>query len=229
MGVQCVACHNPVVQQKDSVVMPSGLELTGLGDEARCMECHQGRESSVSVNARILEAAGVEDFADVDLDAVTEGLGFANIHYYAAAATKYGTLAKGGYEYAGQTYDGNFAHVEEFDTCIECHSPHTLEVQVDSCVMCHGDGEPATFRMESSAVDYDGDGDWKKVWRMRSPACRKPFMLPSRLMLLMLQERQLPTTAMLIPISSMTPMAMEKRVRMRPTTAISMPAGLPAC
>lgn len=159
MGVECVACHNPVVVQKDSVVMPSGIELTGLGDEARCMECHQGRQSMVSVNTRILENAGVEDLADVDLDEVLEELGFANIHYYAAAATKYGTLAKGGYEYPGKTYDGNFAHVESFDTCIECHSPHTLEVQVDGCVMCHGEGEPSTFRMEGSAVDYDGDGD----------------------------------------------------------------------
>lgn len=159
MGVQCVACHNPAVVKKDSVVMPSGLEITGLGDEARCMECHQGRESTVSVNAKILETTGAEDMASVDLDAVTEGLGFRNVHYYAAAASKYGTLAKGGYEYAGNTYDGNFAHVESFDTCIECHSPHTLEVQVDSCVMCHGEGEPSTYRMEGSAVDYDGDGD----------------------------------------------------------------------
>jgi len=159
MGVQCVACHNPAVVQKDSVVMPSGLELTGLGDEARCMECHQGRESMSSVNAKILETSGVEDLAEVDLDAVTEGLGFRNVHYYAAAATKYGTLAKGGYEYAGKAYDGNFAHTEEFDTCIECHSPHTLEVQVESCVMCHGEGEPQTYRMEGSGVDYDGDGD----------------------------------------------------------------------
>ena len=159
MGIQCAACHNPEVVKKDSVVMPSGLELTGLGDEARCMECHQGRESTVSVNAKILETAGVEDLADVDLDAVTEGLGFSNVHYYAAAASKYGTLAKGGYEYTGKTYDGNFAHVEEFDTCIECHSPHTLEVQVESCVMCHGEGETQTFRMEGSGVDYDGDGD----------------------------------------------------------------------
>jgi len=158
-GIQCAACHNPEVVKKDSVIMPSGLELTGLGDEARCMECHQGRESMVSVNAKILETAGVEELSEVDLDAVTEGLGFSNIHYYAAAATKYGTLAKGGYEYAGNTYDGNFAHVEAFDTCIECHSPHTLEVQVESCVTCHGAGEPQTFRMEGSGVDYDGDGD----------------------------------------------------------------------
>ena len=159
MGIECIACHNPAVVKKDSVVMPSGLELTGLGDEARCMECHQGRESVVSVNANILEVAGAEELKDVDLDGVLEELGFSNIHYYAAAATKYGTLAKGGYEYAGKTYDGNFAHVEEFDTCIECHSPHTLEVQVASCINCHGEGEPQTFRMEGSGVDYDGDGD----------------------------------------------------------------------
>lgn len=158
-GIQCAACHNPEVVQKDSVVMPSGVELTDLGDEARCMECHQGRESRVSLEARILEAAGEEELANVQLDEVNQDLGFANIHYYAAAATKYGTLAQGGYEYAGKTYDGNFAHVEEFDTCIECHSPHTLEVQVDGCVMCHGEGEPSTYRMEGSAVDYDGDGD----------------------------------------------------------------------
>jgi hypothetical protein len=110
--VECVACHNDVSMTKDSVVMPSGIEITELGKEARCMECHQGRESSVSVNSYI-EEAGV-----ADEDTVSEDLGFRNIHYYAAAASKYGTLAKGAYEYDGQTYDGNFAHVEEFDTCI---------------------------------------------------------------------------------------------------------------
>ena len=41
------------------------------------------------VNAAI-EEAGVDD------DTVSEDLGFANIHYYAAAATKYGTEANGG-------------------------------------------------------------------------------------------------------------------------------------
>jgi hypothetical protein len=159
MGVRCVACHNDATAVKDSVVMPSGVELTGLGDESRCMECHQGRHSLTSLNASIAEAAGVEDAAEADPDMVYEELGFANIHYYAAAATKYGTIAKGGGEYPGKTYDGNFAHVEEFDTCIECHSPHTLEVQVEECAMCHDEGEPQDFRMYGSAVDYDGDGD----------------------------------------------------------------------
>lgn len=139
--------------------MPSGLEISDLGSEARCMECHQGRESAVSVNAALLEAAGVEDPAEIELDTVYEDLGFTNIHYYAAAASKYGTLAQGGYEYSGKSYDGNFAHVDSFDTCIECHDSHTLEVQVESCSGCHGEGEPADYRMEASAVDYDGDGN----------------------------------------------------------------------
>jgi hypothetical protein len=154
--VECVACHNDATLVKTSVVMPSGIELTGLGDEARCMECHQGRESTVSVNKALEEAA-------VDEDTVSEDLGFLNIHYYAAAATKYGTLAKGGYEYEGQTYDANFAHVEQFDTCIECHDTHTLEVKVESCSGCH-EGVASVedlknVRMPGSVVDYDGDGD----------------------------------------------------------------------
>ena len=154
--VECAACHNEVTLTLDSVVMPSGIELTDLGDEARCMQCHQGRQSKVSVDESIAEA-GVGD------DEVSEDLGFLNIHYYAAAATKYGTMAKGGYEYEGITYDGNFAHVEEFDTCIECHDMHTLEVKVEQCSECHADVASAEdardIRMAGSLVDYDGDGD----------------------------------------------------------------------
>ena len=154
--VECAACHNEVTLTLDSVVMPSGIELTDLGDEARCMQCHQGRQSKVSVDESIAEA-GVGD------DEVSEDLGFLNIHYYAAAATKYGTMAKGGYEYEGITYDGNFAHVEEFDTCIECHDMHTLEVKVEQCSECHAGvtsvEDLQDVRMAGSLVDYDGDGD----------------------------------------------------------------------
>jgi len=34
-----------------------------------------------------------------DEDAVASELGFTNIHYYAAAVSRFGTLVKGGYEY----------------------------------------------------------------------------------------------------------------------------------
>jgi hypothetical protein len=154
--VECVACHNEATLVMDSVVMPSGVEITGLSREARCMQCHQGRESTVSVNQAIAEA-GVDD------DAVSEDLGFRNIHYYAAAATKYGTMAKGGYEYEGKSYDANFAHVDAFDTCVECHNAHTLELKVEACSECHTGVASAedlrNARMEGSLVDYDGDGD----------------------------------------------------------------------
>lgn len=154
--VECAACHNDVTLTKDSVVMPSGLELVDLGDDARCIECHQGRESGVSVNTAIANAA-------VDDDTVSADLRFLNIHYYAAAATKYGTLANGGYEYEGLMYDANFAHVEGYDSCSGCHNPHTLEVKVEECATCH-EGVASVedirnIRMAGSAVDYDGDGD----------------------------------------------------------------------
>ena len=158
--VDCVACHNNVTVSKTSVIMPSGLEITGLGAESRCMECHQGRESKMSVDKAIADAG-------VDADTVSDKLGFKNIHYYAAAATKYGTLAKGGYEYDGMTYDAMFAHVDGYETCNGCHNSHTLELKLEECATCHATDELAiestddlkNIRMAGSGVDYDGDGD----------------------------------------------------------------------
>jgi hypothetical protein len=156
--VTCATCHNEVTIQMTSVVMPSGIELTGLGDESRCMQCHQGRASKVTLDTRFEELGLTED-----VDTVNADLRFTNIHYFAAAATKYGTAAQGGYEYPGKTYDGFFAHVDEYRTCIDCHNPHTLEVKVEECAACHEDVEAVedlkNVRMYGSLVDYDGDGD----------------------------------------------------------------------
>ncbi|UCD52563.1 MAG: hypothetical protein JSW27_07980 [Phycisphaerales bacterium] len=154
--IECMACHNEVSAVKDSVVMPSGVELTALGSEARCMECHQGRESSVSVDAYIADAGVVDD------DTVSENLSFRNIHYYPAAATLYGATALGAYQYEGKSYDVKFAHVSGVDACIDCHDPHSLEVRIDTCAVCHDeviDRESLReIRMAGSAHDYDGDG-----------------------------------------------------------------------
>ena len=159
--VECVACHNEVTLDKTSVVFPSGIEIANLGDEARCMECHQGRASTVSVDQNIADAGLTEK-----LDTVSEDMGFSGIHYYAAAATQYGTLAKGGYEYAGQAYDARFDHVAEYNTCIECHDMHTLEIKLQECQACHTDVKTtedlANIRMNGSLVDYDGDGDMEE-------------------------------------------------------------------
>jgi hypothetical protein len=155
--IECAACHNDATIQMTSVVFPSGVEVTGLGDESRCMQCHQGRHSTVSVNQSIADAGLTDE------DTISEDLGFSNIHYYAAAATLYGTVTKGGYEYEGKSYDSKNDHVAGYDTCIGCHNPHTLKVRIDECSQCHtnvsSEEDLVNIRMPGSLVDYDGDGD----------------------------------------------------------------------
>ncbi len=155
--VECTACHNEAAEKLTTVTFPSGEVVTGLGAEARCMTCHQGRESTVSVNATITDSGVVSD------DEVSASITFRNIHYFAAGVTLYGGQAKGAYQYDGQFYDGKNPHVEEKDTCIECHDQHTLEVRVDECAVCHTNvvarADLRDIRMQGSPRDYDGDGD----------------------------------------------------------------------
>ncbi|MHC4297076.1 MAG: cytochrome c3 family protein [Planctomycetota bacterium] len=154
--VECIACHNEAAETLDSVTFPSGAEVTGLADEARCMQCHQGRSSGASVDARIADSNVPDD------DTPSSALGFINIHYYAAAATRFGGIAEGGYQYTGKSYDVKFAHVEGVDTCDSCHDPHSLEVKVDSCGVCHpgvaAQEDLKDIRLAGSSSDYDGDG-----------------------------------------------------------------------
>jgi hypothetical protein len=158
-ALTCKTCHNDTAVELSSVTFPSGVTVEGLGGEARCMVCHQGREAKTTVDAAIEKAA----LADEDTVAAPDALGFRNIHYFAAAATLYGSQVKGGYEYEGKAYDWKNDHVEGFDTCIGCHNPHTLEVKVENCTMCHTDvaavEDLKNVREPSSIMDYDGDGD----------------------------------------------------------------------
>jgi len=155
--IECVACHNDAATVMDSVTFPSGVEVTGLGAEARCMQCHQGRESSVSVNTKIDDSNAPDD------DTVSSDLSFRNIHYLPAGATQLGSVALGGYQYEGKTYDARFAHVEELETCDSCHNPHSLEIDVDTCAACHDNvvthEDMKDIRFLGSQSDYDGDGD----------------------------------------------------------------------
>ncbi|HZW02654.1 MAG TPA: cytochrome c3 family protein, partial [Anaerolineaceae bacterium] len=155
-GLLCESCHNSLTEftfyEVEEVTFPSGAVVSFAEEPAAnlCLNCHQGRESTTSVNARL---------GDAPDDEILEGLNFINVHYFAAGATLFGSEAKGVYEYEGQTYAGRFAHLPNFDSCAECHDAHALEVEANACVGCHNTAaEPRDIRLNLTA-DYDGDGD----------------------------------------------------------------------
>ncbi len=156
--VECTVCHIDAnlgtLRERPSVVFPSGVEVKGLGPEGLCMECHQGRSSTVAVDTAIANVAAPDD------DTPSSALSFLNIHYYAAAASQFGTVVKGGYQYAGKTYDARFVHIPGYNACITCHNPHSLEVDMRACNTCHtGIKDPKDIRYWASLTDYDGDGN----------------------------------------------------------------------
>lgn len=157
----CNLCHTVPEQGvlrtfANGVTFPSGAIVTNLGPEAVCMQCHQGRTSYKSVDTAIA-AAGV------GLDTPTTKAKFSNIHYLAAAATMYGSVVKGGYEYTDKTYDVKFAHIKGYGACVDCHDPHSLEVKVENCKTCHtyvkSEANLKDIRWYGSLEDYDGDGN----------------------------------------------------------------------
>jgi hypothetical protein len=121
------------------------------------MQCHQGRESTVSLNEHIAAAEVPDD------DTVDEDLSFRNIHYFAAGATLFGGGAMGAYQYADMLYDERNPHVAAYDDCTDCHNVHTLERKISECANCHtgvaSDEDLHDIRMAGSVRDYNGNGD----------------------------------------------------------------------
>jgi len=154
-GFMCTTCHDteagfPARYDVSSVKFPSGAEVSFGGKDADgnfvandgnlCLQCHQGRESKVSVDKAI--ASG--------------NFGFRNVHYFAAGATLFGAEAQGAYMYDGQDYAGYFED-HPLNKCQDCHDVHELEPKVEACANCHGTEDVETIRL--NAPDYDGDGD----------------------------------------------------------------------
>jgi hypothetical protein len=190
--LSCVACHSSdgdgttrfarraAGDALDNVAFLSGAGVT-LGDASNlCMVCHQGRASKVNVDSAIASGAGAID-----------NLTFVNIHYFAAAATFFGTEVRGGYEYdnnsniGARTYVGRFAHTPARDTCIKCHlgspaeSSHIGKPKAAFCNQCHNvvsvpsynaKNVPNDFRnIRATAVDYNGNGNvtegiYNEIW-----------------------------------------------------------------
>jgi hypothetical protein len=171
--IVCEACHNAAAESLTAVTFPSGVEVTGLGPEARCMVCHQGNASKKSIDDRLelLKATDPDAVpaAVKDAQGNDQKLGFINVHYRAAAASLYGGVAMGGYQYDGKSYDAKNQHVDMADNCVACHDPHNGEVQLGTCQICHGEegktftkDDLAKIREVSSANDYNGNGDVKE-------------------------------------------------------------------
>jgi hypothetical protein len=174
-GMLCTTCHTtpPSLRRSESVTFPSGA-VTDLGDSSNlCMNCHQGRESMVSILSKI--------------NTTDPPWSFTNVHYFPAAAIFYGGEVRGGFQFKDKTYAGRKLypnHMGLFDTCVECHmgtnSPHksydmTGEMHnvhkpnPEDCVYCHGQdvsqpnpgSDPAKFEFSgirpATTPDYDGD------------------------------------------------------------------------
>lgn len=159
--VECLVCHSDsnkgVLRVNSSVLFPSGAVINNLGPEGLCMECHQGRASKATVDANIAAAGAPND------DTASAKIKFNNIHYFAAAASQFGTFVKSGYEYTGKAYDARFSHITGYNACNTCHDPHSLQVNITRCNTCHtGVNDFKDIRFVGSQVDYDGSGDLAK-------------------------------------------------------------------
>lgn len=165
-SLKCSTCHDDITEFtlriSNEVTFPSGAVVSFGEEEADnlCLNCHQGRESTVSVNAAIARA-GVGD------DEVAEGLTFRNVHYFAAGASLFGSEAHGAYEFDGKEYAGRNMHDgdDEATQCTDCHQPHNGEVRINLCEDCHDEVfDPEDVRLirmleDVDVIDYDGDGD----------------------------------------------------------------------
>lgn len=157
-GLNCATCHNDLAKftryEVNAVKFPSGASITfgDKNDANLCINCHQGRESKVSVDKAI---GALKD------DEVSDKMTFRNPHYFAAGATLFGTQAKGAYEYDGQQYNGAHPHVANGFTCTSCHDTHLLTVQVEKCSGCHPmvKTEEDLQKIRMSPVDFLGDKD----------------------------------------------------------------------
>jgi hypothetical protein len=168
-GFACATCHDtsnfPARRAVVNVPFPNGAQLTFSTekddngnlkpvDANLCIECHQGRESTVTVNNYL---------AGRDENTVDPKISFRNVHYFAAGATLFGDAAQGAYQYDGQKYSGqNVEH--PLNKCTDCHEVHALTVQVEKCAACHTNVK-TTADLENirmSTVDYNGNGDVKE-------------------------------------------------------------------
>jgi hypothetical protein len=159
----CTNCHADGLSYSRhavaSATFPGGVTIESRDNDSNlCMTCHQGRESTASVNRAIVS---------LSLDIPDPKLEFVHVHYFPAGATLYGTEAKVGYEYDGKAYAGRFGHVPQMSSCTSCHEPHGGTVLAANCSGCHkiNDRSQLANLRQSLRGDFDGNGREEGVAR----------------------------------------------------------------
>jgi hypothetical protein len=166
--LKCSTCHNATAKALRTITFPSGKKVTTDASTAICGQCHGARESTASVNAKILATA-----ADV---AISPAQGFINPHYLGGAATVFGADAQGWAQYPNMVYTAANKH-GGVASCTYCHDAHDGSLPKDSdieakCGKCHFDeaGQPVKTILALEEVrqfgfegDIDGDGIEKSL------------------------------------------------------------------
>ena len=89
--IECEACHDNDALAMTSVTFNSGAVIIGLGKDANCMQCHQGRSSTISVNDHISTTVGTS----LDIVPISPALEFQDIHNQFAGDLWNGNLGPG--------------------------------------------------------------------------------------------------------------------------------------
>lgn len=154
--ISCEICHNEQAGLLETVIFPSGMEISLDPSDAVCATCHSGMGAGTAISPASAEYGTDEVILDAS---------FINPHYAFAAATWLGSEAGVGYEYPDKEYVGRFIHAEGVQTCTQCHDPHSSHIDhkyedTDLCSTCHSNvtGYPDYRDITVDGIDYDGDG-----------------------------------------------------------------------
>jgi hypothetical protein len=165
-GFACTTCHNDLTKYTlypvTNVPFPSGKNDTFSTADADgnlkpvaatlCQECHQGRQSTQTVNARI--------GATKDDEPPKTPLTFANVHYFAASFALR-KRCSGGIPVPSTAVRGCNMHAPGFQACTDCHNTHELGLKIDKCATCHP-GVKSAEEIRLASGDLDGDKDVKE-------------------------------------------------------------------
>ncbi len=177
--IDCVACHNTGHHRQDQRHLPVGrrahepgrrIPLYGMPPGPR-VQAQRGQTDHRHLQAhrQRTEDTVVKPLVTTDATGktVTTTFGFRNVHYFAAAATQYGTLVKGGYEYDGQSLrrqvpaSGAVRHLQRLPQPAHART-RTSKHAPPAMTGVKTVEDLAKIRMNGSLVDYDGDGDAKE-------------------------------------------------------------------